>query len=96
MLLLVSCLRRLRRNQSAVNEGLIDAVRGLLGLVREMGGELDAMNAKLKDLQMQLSEQRVQHSALAAESEPAPGCEQSSRRRRFPSLPAERNPTPPS
>ncbi len=65
----LGALRGLRRDQSAVNESVIDATRGLLAVIRDLGAELDAVNAKLADLQMQLAEQR------AAAAKAAPGCE---------------------
>ncbi len=67
--------RRLRRNQSAVNESLVDAVRGLLAVVRQLGNELDVVNAKLKDLQMQIAEQRVPLPAASQPSDATPECE---------------------
>ncbi|MGI8820796.1 MAG: hypothetical protein ACR2ID_08025 [Chthoniobacterales bacterium] len=65
--------RRLRRNQSAVNESLIDAVRGLLALVRDMAAELDSLDAQLADTRMQLAEQRVRQ--MEERADPAAGCE---------------------
>ncbi len=47
-------LRSLRRDQAAVNEALVDAVRSLLALNRELLRELEQLQFRLIDVETQL------------------------------------------
>ncbi|MBA2622279.1 MAG: hypothetical protein H0U88_01480 [Chthoniobacterales bacterium] len=49
----------MRRDQSAVNESLIDSIRSLLAVNREMLNALETLSVKFEDLQTQLAEQRM-------------------------------------
>ena len=51
-------LRSLRRDQEAVNEGLIDSMRSLLALQKNLLEEIESLHLKLEDVEMQLREQR--------------------------------------
>lgn len=56
---IIKPLRSLRRDQSAVNESLIDSIRSLLAVNREMLNALETLSVKFEDLQTQLAEQRM-------------------------------------
>ena len=49
-------LRRLRRNQGAVNEGLIDSFSALIGVNKEMAREIAALSSEVAELRQRLAE----------------------------------------
>jgi hypothetical protein len=49
-------LRRLRRNQGAVNEGLIDAFSALLAVNKQMAREIAALSSEAAELRQRLAE----------------------------------------
>ena len=49
-------LRRLRRNQGAINEGLIDALSALIAVNKQMAGEIAGLSGELATLRQQLAE----------------------------------------
>ena len=49
-------LRRLRRNQGAINEGLIDALSALIAVNKQMAAELAGLSGELASLREQLAE----------------------------------------
>jgi hypothetical protein len=49
-------LRRLRRNQGAINEALIDTLSALIGVNKQMAGEIAGLSAELATLRQQLAE----------------------------------------
>ena len=49
-------LRRLRRNQGAINEALIDTLSALIGVNKQMAGEIAGLSAELASLRQQLAE----------------------------------------
>jgi hypothetical protein len=48
--------RRLRRNQGAVNEALIDSVGALVAVNKQMAGEITALSAEVAALRLRLAE----------------------------------------
>lgn len=48
-------LRRLRRNQGAINEALIDALSALIGVNKQMAAEIAALSGELATLRGQLA-----------------------------------------
>jgi hypothetical protein len=50
-------LQRLRRNQGAVNEGLIDAFSALIAVNKQMARELAGLSADVATLRQRLAEQ---------------------------------------
>lgn len=48
-------LRRLRTNQAAVNEGLLDAFGALLAINKSMAAELSAVSTELAELRARIS-----------------------------------------
>jgi hypothetical protein len=52
-------LQRLRRNQGAVNEGLIDAFSALLAVNKQMALEIAALSAEVATLRQRLAEQEA-------------------------------------
>jgi hypothetical protein len=49
-------LQRLRRNQGAVNEGLIDAFSALLAVNKQMATEISALSSEMAALRQRLAE----------------------------------------
>src|SRR4051794_22618092 len=49
-------LRRLRRNQGAINEGLIDALSALIAVNKQMAAEIAGLSGELATLRQQLAE----------------------------------------
>ena len=49
-------LRRLRRNQGAINEGLIDAMSALIAVNKQMAGEIAGLSGELAALRQRLAE----------------------------------------
>jgi hypothetical protein len=60
-------LQRLRRNQGAVNEGLIDAFSALIAVNKQMAREIAALSADVASLRQRLAQQE----ALPASDEDA-------------------------
>jgi hypothetical protein len=52
-------LRRLRRNQGAVNEGLIDSFSALIAVNKQMATEITALSADLATLRQRLAEKET-------------------------------------
>jgi len=48
-------LRRLRRNQGAINEALIDALSALIGVNKQMAAEIAGLSGELATLREQLA-----------------------------------------
>jgi hypothetical protein len=55
-------LRRLRRNQGAVNEGLIDSFSALIAVNKQMATEITALSADLATLRQRLAEKETASS----------------------------------
>ena len=55
-------LRRLRRNQGAVNEGLIDSFSALIAVNKQMAAEISALSADLAVLRQRLAEMETPSS----------------------------------
>lgn len=55
-------LRRLRRNQGAVNEGLIDSFSALIAVNKQMATEITALSADLATLRQRLAEMETPSS----------------------------------
>jgi len=55
-------LRRLRRNQGAVNEGLIDSFSALIAVNKQMATEITALSAELAALRQRLAEMETPSS----------------------------------
>lgn len=51
--------RALRRNQEAVNEGLVDALGALISVNKEMASELEALSNDIANLRRQLAEREA-------------------------------------
>ena len=51
-------LRRLRRNQGAINEALIDSLSALIAVNKQMAGEIAGLSGELAALRQQLAEQK--------------------------------------
>ena len=49
-------LRRLRRNQGAINEALIDALSALIAVNKQMAAEIAGLSGELATLRQQLAE----------------------------------------
>jgi hypothetical protein len=49
-------LRRLRRNQGAINEGLIDSLSALIAVNKQMAAEIAGLSSELASLRQQLAE----------------------------------------
>jgi len=57
-------LRRLRRNQGAVNEALIDSFSALVAVNKQMASEIAALSADMAALRQRLTEsEALQHAA---------------------------------
>ena len=52
-------LRRLRRNQGAINEALIDALSALIAVNKQMAGEIAGMSGELATLRERLVERET-------------------------------------
>ena len=61
-------LQRLRRNQGAVNEGLIDAFSALIAVNKQMAAEISALSSEMATLRQLLAESEAR-SASAENSE---------------------------
>ena len=48
-------LRRLRRNQGAINEGLIDALSALIAVNKQMAAEIAGLSGELATMRQQLA-----------------------------------------
>lgn len=48
-------LRRLRRNQGAINEGLIDALSALIAVNKQMAAEIAGLSGELASMRQQLA-----------------------------------------
>ena len=59
-------LRRLRRNQGAINEGLIDAFSALLAVNKQMASEIVGLSAELANVRELLAQDRAQSDSGAA------------------------------
>lgn len=55
-------LRRLRRNQGAVNEGLIDSFSALIAVNKQMATEITALSGDLATLRQRLAEKETPSS----------------------------------
>jgi len=55
-------LRRLRRNQGAVNEGLIDSFSALIAVNKQMAAEITALSTDLATLRQRLAEKETPSS----------------------------------
>ena len=52
-------LRRLRRNQGAINEALIDALSALIAVNKQMAGEIAGLSGELATLREQLAQRET-------------------------------------
>jgi hypothetical protein len=52
-------LRRLRRNQGAINEGLIDSLSALIAVNKQMAAEIAGLSGELATLRQQLAERKT-------------------------------------
>lgn len=55
-------LRRLRRNQGAVNEGLIDSFSALIAVNKQMAAEITALSADVARLRQRLADKETPSS----------------------------------
>ena len=56
-------LRRLRRNQGAINEALIDALSALIAVNKQMAGEIAGLSGELASLRERLAESGTRASS---------------------------------
>ena len=56
--------RRLRRNQGAVNEGLIDSVGALIAVNKQMASEIAALSTDVATLRQRLAENETHLTSL--------------------------------
>jgi hypothetical protein len=56
-------LRRLRRNQGAINEGLIDAMGALIAVNKQMAGEIAGLSGELAALRERLAEAETRQTS---------------------------------
>jgi hypothetical protein len=56
--------RRLRRNQGAVNEGLIDSLGALIAVNKQMASEIAALSTDVATLRQRLAENETQSTSL--------------------------------
>lgn len=56
-------LQRLRRNQGAVNEGLIDAFSALIAVNKQMAAEISALSSELATLRQILAESEARSTS---------------------------------
>jgi hypothetical protein len=52
-------LRRLRRNQGAINEALIDSLSALIAVNKQMAAEIAGLSGELATLRQQLAERKT-------------------------------------
>ena len=55
-------LQRLRRNQGAVNEGLIDAFSALVAVNKQMAAEISALSSEMAGLRQRLAESEARQT----------------------------------
>lgn len=63
-------LQRFRRNQGAVNEGLIDAFSALITVNKQMAREIAALSSDVATLRQRLAEQDARLRSEADEDQP--------------------------
>jgi hypothetical protein len=63
-------LQRLRRNQGAVNEGLVDAFSALIAVNKEMAREIAALSADVAALRQRLAQQETRSMSAGDASQP--------------------------
>jgi hypothetical protein len=56
--------RRLRRNQGAVNEGLIDSLGALIAVNKQMASEIAGLSTDVAALRQRLAENETQSASL--------------------------------
>lgn len=56
-------LQRLRRNQGAVNEGLIDSFSALIAVNKQMAAEISALSAEMATLRQLLAESEARSTS---------------------------------
>jgi hypothetical protein len=56
-------LRRLRRNQGAVNEGLIDSLSALIAVNKQMASEITALSTDVATLRQRLAENETESTS---------------------------------
>ena len=56
-------LQRLRRNQGAVNEGLIDSFSALLAVNKQMAAEISALSSEMATLRQLLAEREARSTS---------------------------------
>ena len=56
-------LQRLRRNQGAVNEGLIDAFSALIATNKQMAAEITALSSEMATLRQRLAENEARSAS---------------------------------
>lgn len=56
-------LQRLRRNQGAVNEGLIDSFSALIAINKQMAAEISALSSEMATLRQLLAEHEARPSS---------------------------------
>ena len=56
-------LQRLRRNQGAVNEGLIDAFSALIAVNKQMAAEISALSSEMATLRQMLAENEARSTS---------------------------------
>ena len=56
--------RRLRRNQGAVNEGLIDSLSALIAVNKQMASEIAGLSTDVAALRQRLAENETQSASL--------------------------------
>ena len=56
-------LRRLRRNQGAINEGLIDALSALIAVNKQMAGEIAGLSGELATLRERLADAETRQNS---------------------------------
>ena len=56
-------LQRLRRNQGAVNEGLIDSFSALLAVNKQMAAEISALSSEMATLRQLLAENEARSTS---------------------------------
>ena len=63
-------LQRLRRNQGAVNEGLIDAFSALVAVNKQMAAEISALSSEMATLRLLLAESEARGSSENTSGQP--------------------------
>ena len=56
-------LQRLRRNQGAVNEGLIDSFSALIAVNKQMAAEISALSSEMATLRQRLAESEARSTS---------------------------------